>query len=556
MLDQLRRMELVSAHGSFRPPPPYNEPVQALVPGAPERAELKRRLAELQGEVIEIPCVIGGEDVHTGSIVEAVLPHRKSQVLAKVHQAGPAEVERAIAAASEAWRDWSRTPWEERAAILLRAAELLAGPWRATLNAATMLNQSKTAHQAEIDAACELIDFWRFNVSYLARIYEEQPASSPGVWNRMEYRPLEGFVFAVSPLNFTAIGGNLSTSPALMGNTVIWKPASTATYSAYFLMRLLQQAGLPDGVINLVYGPGGTIGERVLESPDLAGIHFTGSTHVFQEMWRTVGRDIQRYRSYPRLVGETGGKDFIVAHPSADVDAVATAIVRGSFEYQGQKCSAASRVYAPASLWPALREQLAEQVSELTMGDVAEFENFMGAVIDANAFRTHAQAIDEAKVSGRQIVAGGTYDDAEGYFVRPTVIETTDPRDRLLRDELFGPIVTAFVYPDDRFGETLELVDSTAPYGLTGAVFARDRSAIAEAGQALRYAAGNFYVNDKPTGSVVGQQPFGGARASGTNDKAGSIWNLIRWVSPRSIKETFVPPTDYRYPFLAPDGKG
>lgn len=544
----------MSGHGIFRPPPPVNEPVRSYAPGTPEREGLKRRLAEMEGERIDIPCIIGGREVRTGTTFPAIMPHRKRHVLADVHQAGPEEVEQALRAAADAWHDWSRTPWEERAAVLLRAAELLSGPWRATLNAATMLNQSKTAHQAEIDAACELADFWRFNVDYLVRIYAEQPLSVTGVWNRMEYRPLEGFVFAVSPFNFTAIGGNLTTSPALMGNTVIWKPASTAAYSAYFLMRLLQEAGLPDGVINLVYGPGAAIGDPVLASPDLAGIHFTGSTAVFQSMWRTVGENIQRYRNYPRIVGETGGKDFIVAHPSADLEAVVTAIVRGSFEYQGQKCSAASRIYLPRSLWKAARDRLADEVRSIRMGDVADFENFMGAVIDENAFRQHRQAIEEARANGRRVIAGGRCDDSEGYFVEPTVIETDDPGDRLLREELFGPIVTAYVYPDRRWRETLELVDRTSPYGLTGSVFARDRRAIEEAEEALQYAAGNLYVNDKPTGAVVGQQPFGGARASGTNDKAGSLWNLIRWVSPRTIKETFVPPTDYRYPFMAPDG--
>ena len=482
------------------------------------------------------------------------MPHRKAHVLADVHEGGEAEVTQAIEAAAAAWHDWSRTPWEQRVAVFLRAAELLAGPWRTTLNAATMLNQSKTAHQAEIDAVTELVDFWRYNAEYLTRIYAEQPVSSPGVWNRMEYRPLEGFVFAVSPFNFTAIGGNLTTSPAMMGNTVVWKPASTAAYSAYFLMRLLQEAGLPDGVINLVYGPGSAIGDPVLASPDLAGIHFTGSTSVFHGMWRTVGANIDRYRSYPRIVGETGGKDFILAHPSADADAVVAAIVRGSFEYQGQKCSAASRVYVPESLWAQARDRLADEVATIRMGDVADFENFMGAVIDEKAFRQHRDAIDEAKAGGRTIVAGGSTDDSEGFFVSPTVIETSDPGDRLLREELFGPIVTAFVYPDSAWQDTLELVDNTSPYALTGAVFARDRTALAEAGEALRHAAGNFYVNDKPTGAVVGQQPFGGGRASGTNDKAGSMWNLIRWVSPRTIKETFVPPRDYRYPFIAADG--
>ena len=544
----------MGTHSIARPPAPTNEPVRSYGPGSSEREELRIRLAQMEGERLDIPCVIGGKEIRTGKTAEAVMPHRKKHVLADVHQGGAKEVEQAIQAAADAWHDWSRTPWEERAAVFLRAAELLAGPWRSTLNAATMLNQSKTAHQAEIDAACEVIDFWRFNVQFMTRIYEEQPVSSAGVWNRLDYRPLEGFVFAVSPFNFTAIGANLTTSPALMGNTVVWKPASTAAVSAHYTLRLLQEAGLPDGVVNLVYGSGSAVGDPALASPDLAGIHFTGSTAVFQSMWKTVGQNIDRYRSYPRIVGETGGKDFIVAHPSADVDAVATAIVRGSFEYQGQKCSAASRIYAPESVWNDLRERLVEQVSELKMGDVSDFENFMGAVIDRNAFATHKEALDEAKADGREVLVGGGCDDSEGYFVQPTVIRTSDPDDRLLREELFGPIVTAFVYPDDRWEQTLELVDSTAPYGLTGAIFARDRAAIEEAETALQYAAGNLYVNDKPTGAVVGQQPFGGARASGTNDKAGSMWNLIRWVSPRTIKETFLPPTDYRYPFMQTDG--
>jgi 1-pyrroline-5-carboxylate dehydrogenase len=546
----------VSAPGIFRPPAPYNEPVKGYEPGSPERAALQARLHEMQGERIEIPLVIGGKDVTTGETFEAVMPHDRDHVLADVHKGSAQHVEQAIAAAREAHNDWSRTPWEERAAVFLRASELLAGPWRATVNAATMLNQSKTAHQAEIDAACELIDFWRFNVEFMTRIYEEQPVSSPGMWNRLEYRPLEGFVFAVSPFNFTSIGGNLATSPALMGNTVIWKPASTAAVSAYYLMRLLQAAGLPDGVINLVYGSGAEIGDAALASPELAGIHFTGSTPVFQGMWKTVGDNISTYRNYPRLVGETGGKDFIVAHPSADVESVATAIVRGSFEYQGQKCSAASRVYVSENLWPELRERLSADVGSIRMGDVSDFSNFMGAVIDRSSFTTQKEAIEEARSNAAEIVAGGEVDDSEGWFVRPTVIKTDDPDFRLLRDELFGPVVTAYVYPERSWGDTLDLVDRTAPYGLTGAVFARDREAIRQAHEALQYAAGNFYVNDKPTGAVVGQQPFGGARASGTNDKAGSMWNLIRWVSPRTIKETFVPPTDYRYPFMAPDGDG
>jgi 1-pyrroline-5-carboxylate dehydrogenase len=545
----------MSRPGIFLPPKPANEPVKDYAPGSPEREELQRRLRELENDRIEIPSVIGGKDVKTGNTFEAVEPHRKEHVLADVHAAGPEQVEQAVAAAREARHDWARLPWEERAAIFLRAAELLAGPWRATLNAATMLGQSKTAHQAEIDAACELTDFYRFNVEFMTRIYQEQPESARGTWNRMEYRPLEGFVFAVTPFNFTAIGGNLPAAPALMGNTVIWKPASTAAFSAYFLMRLLQEAGLPDGVINLVYGAGATIGEAALASPELAGIHFTGSTGVFNSMWKTVGANIGTYRNYPRIVGETGGKDFIVAHPTADVDALATAIVRGSFEYQGQKCSAASRVYAPANLWPELRERLADEVAELKMGDVSDFTNFMGAVIDSNALRTQREAIEEAKSSAQtEVLVGGGVDDAEGYFVEPTVIETEDPDFRTMRDELFGPVVTTYVYPENAWDDTLDLVDRTAPYGLTGAVFARDREAIEDAQDKLQYAAGNFYVNDKPTGAVVGQQPFGGARASGTNDKAGSMWNLIRWVSPRTIKETFVPPRDYRYPFMSEDG--
>jgi 1-pyrroline-5-carboxylate dehydrogenase len=547
----------MSTHAIFRAPEPYNEPVRSYAPGSPEREELRVRLQQMESQQLDIPLVIGGEEVRTGKTFEAVEPHKRSHVLAAVHMGGAPEVERAIAAAAEAWNDWSRTPWEDRAAIFLRAAELLAGPWRPTLNAATMLGQSKTAHQAEIDAACEVIDFWRFNVSFMTRIYTEQPISSPGVWNRMEYRPLEGFVLAVTPFNFTAIGANLPSSVALMGNTVVWKPASTAAYSAWWLMKLYEEAGLPPGVINLVYGSGAEVGDPALASPDLAGIHFTGSTGVFNSMWKTVGQNIAAgtYRNYPRIVGETGGKDFIVAHPSADVDAVAAAIVRGSFEYQGQKCSAASRVFAPSNLWPELRERLVEEVRSLRMGDVGDFSNFMGAVIDKNSFATQRQAIDEANASKGKasVLVGGGYDDSDGWFVEPTVIETSDPDFRTMKEELFGPVVTAFVYDEKHYEDTLDLIDAGAPYGLTGAVFSRDRSAVDAARDRLRYAAGNFYVNDKPTGAVVGQQPFGGARASGTNDKAGSMWNLIRWVSPRTIKETFVPPTDYRYPFMQPD---
>jgi len=541
----------------FRPPPPRNEPVLGYEAGSFERTELQARLAAMAKEPIEIPVVIAGEEVRTGDTFDAVMPHDKEHVLAHVHKAGAAEVDRAIAASAEAWEDWHRLPWEERAAVFLRAAELLSGPWRATLVAATMLNQSKTAHQAEIDAACEVIDFWRFNVQFMTRIYEEQPVSSPGVWNRMEYRPLEGFVFAISPFNFTAIGANLVSSPAVMGDVVLWKPASTAALSSYWTLKLLEEAGLPPGVVNFLPGSGAAVGDPVLASDHLAGIHFTGSTEVFHSIWKTVGENIDRYRNYPRIVGETGGKDFIVAHPSADVEAVAAAILRGSFEYQGQKCSAASRVYAPSNLWPELKERLVEEVGTITMGDVTDFSNFMGAVIDGKSFARQREAIEYAKGNQAEVIAGGGTDDSKGFFVEPTVIETKDPRDRLMQEEFFGPIVTTYVYPENEWEQTLELVDGTAPYGLTGAIFSQDRAAIDEAQEALRYAAGNFYVNDKPTGAVVGQQPFGGSRASGTNDKAGSMWNLIRWVSPRTIKETFVPPQDYRYPFLdAGDSNG
>jgi 1-pyrroline-5-carboxylate dehydrogenase len=543
----------VSAPGIFRPPAPINEPVLGYAPGSAERAALKARLEQMSAERLHIPLVIGGERVETGASFEAVMPHKRAHVLADVAKGNASHIEQAIAAARAAHPAWSRTPWHERAAIFLRAAELLAGPWRSTLNAATMLNQSKTVHQAEIDAACEVIDFLRFNVDYLVRIYREQPISSSGVWNRLEYRPLEGFVLAVSPFNFTAIGANLTTSPALLGNTIVWKPASTAAVSAWYTLRLLEEAGLPPGVINLVYGSGAEIGAAALASPELAGVHFTGSTPVFQSMWKTVGDNIPRYRNYPRLVGETGGKDFILAHPSADADTVATAIVRGSFEYQGQKCSASSRIYIPSNLWPEVRQRLESDVSTISVGDVSDFSNFMGAVIDGPSFRTQADAIDEARAAGAEIVTGGGVDDSEGWFVQPTVIKTDDPGFRLLRDELFGPLVTAYVYDERRWDDTLRLVDETAPYALTGAVFSNDRYAIEQAHQELSYAAGNFYVNDKPTGAVVGQQPFGGARASGTNDKAGSLWNLIRWVSPRTVKETLVPASDYRYPFLGAD---
>ena len=541
----------MTASGAARPPLPYNEPVRSYAPGTPERASLQARLARMATEQVHMPLVLGGRDVHNGRTVDAVMPHRTSHVLGSVQWAGPADMEQAIAAAAAAWPDWSRLPWTERAAVFLRSADLLAGPWRDTLNAATMLGQSKTAHQAEIDAACELCDFLRYNVAYAARIFEEQPDSSPGVWNRMEYRPLEGFVLAVTPFNFTAIAGNLPASAALMGCTVVWKPSESSPLSAHYLMRLLQAAGLPDGVINLVHGPGPELVPTALAHPGLAGVHFTGSTAVFRGIWSQVGESIGSYRNFPRLVGETGGKDFIVAHASADADGLVTAIVRGSFEYQGQKCSAASRAFLPESLWAEVRDRLADEVAAIPMGDVADFRNFMGAVINRRSFDRQAEAIAEARSqAGHSILAGGGTDDREGWFVQPTVVVTEDPTSRLLHDELFGPILTVFVYPDDRYEATLDLVDRSVPYGLTGSVFARDRLAIQAAHEHLRYAAGNFYVNDKPTGAVVGQQPFGGSRASGTNDKAGSMWNLARWVSPRAIKETLLPPTGYRYPFM------
>jgi 1-pyrroline-5-carboxylate dehydrogenase len=508
-------------------------------------------LARMSGERTEMPLVIDGRDVRTGRLGQAVMPHRHAHVLGDFHQGGAAEVRSAINAALRARHDWAALPWEARAAVFLKAADLLAGPYRDVLNAATMLGQSKTCHQAEIDSACELIDFFRFNVAFYEQVLREQPQSSPGMWNRLEHRPLEGFVFAVSPFNFTSIAGNLPAAPALCGNCVVWKPASTAVYSAHFLMQLLREAGLPDGVINLVGGSGADIGDPVLANEHLAGIHFTGSTKVFHQMWRTVGNNIDKYKGYPRLVGETGGKDFIVAHASADPVALATAIVRGAFEYQGQKCSAASRVYVPSNLWPQVKALLVDQVENIKMGDVSDLSNFMGAVIDASSFNTQKTAIDEARSSSdASILVGGECDDSEGWFVHPTIIVTTNPGYRTLRDELFGPVLTLHVYDENKWLETLDVVDSTSPYALTGAIFAQDRYAIQQGLDHLRNAAGNFYINDKPTGAVVGQQPFGGARASGTNDKAGSILNLLRWISPRSIKETFVPARDYRYPFM------
>jgi len=541
------------SNGIFSVPVPRNEPILAYTPGSQERKTLRAQLDRMAGEVIEITPRIGGRRVTTGRTADAVMPHDHRHVLAVWHKAGASEVQRAIAAAGAAHREWSRLPWQDRAAIFLKAADLLAGPYRMILNAATMLGQSKTAHQAEIDAACELIDFWRFNVAWAEEIYRQQPLSSPGAWNRLEHRALEGFVFAVTPFNFTSIGGNLPTAPAILGNTVVWKPASSALYSAHFIMEVLEAAGLPPGVINMVPGAGAEVGDPVLASPALAGIHFTGSTATFQGMWETVGRNIRRYRSYPRIVGETGGKDFVFAHASADVPSLVTALTRGAFEYQGQKCSAASRAFVPASLWAEVRDRLLRQVAEIRVGDPTDFTNFMGAVIDANAFSTIKGYVDFARQSPEaEILAGGGYDDGKGYFVEPTVVLAKRPGLKLMREEIFGPVLTLWVYEDRDLDTALEICDSGSPYALTGAVFARDRAAIVRIADALTHAAGNFYVNDKPTGAVVGQQPFGGARASGTNDKAGSVLNLLRWVSPRAIKETFVPPTDFRYPFMAP----
>ncbi|MBK8978374.1 MAG: L-glutamate gamma-semialdehyde dehydrogenase [Planctomycetes bacterium] len=539
------------SNASFSVPPAQNEPVLDYGPGSPERAELQSTLRAMRGERLDIPLVIGGAEVRTGSLSEACCPHDRAHVLADWHQGDAQHVARAAQACRAAAADWAAMAWEDRASIFLKAADLLAGPWRQRLNASTMLGQSKTAHQAEIDAACELIDFFRFNVQFMRELYAEQPLSSRGCWNRLEQRPLEGFVFAVTPFNFTSIAGNLPTAPALMGNTVIWKPASSALFSAWQILKLLEEAGLPPGVINFVPGSGRRIGDPVLAHPDFAGVHFTGSTGVFQGMWAAIGANIANYRGYPRIVGETGGKDFVFAHPSADAPALVTALVRGAFEYQGQKCSAASRAYIPRSLWARVEGPLVETVRSLPMGSVEDFSNFMGAVIDAAAFRDITGYIDYAKHSSEaEILAGGEYDDAEGFFIRPTVVRTTNPSFKLMAEEIFGPVLTLFVYEDDQLDAALESCDTASPYALTGAVFAQDRAAIVRIADRLRNAAGNFYINDKPTGAVVGQQPFGGGRASGTNDKAGSKLNLLRWVSTRTIKENFVPPTDYRYPYM------
>ncbi|MBA2577401.1 MAG: L-glutamate gamma-semialdehyde dehydrogenase [Euzebyaceae bacterium] len=538
--------------GQFRVPVPRNEPVRAYEPGSPQRTALENQLAAMAKERIEAPMNIGGRDVRGSASFEVAAPHDHDLVLADVFAAEPAHVTAAIAAAADAAADWAAWPWQERAGVFLRAAELLAGPWRDVVNAATMLGQSKSVYQAEIDAACELIDFWRYNVAFAERIYSEQPESSPGVWNRMDHRPLEGFVLALTPFNFTAIAGNLPTAPALMGCVTVWKPSEKQALSAHHLMGLLRAAGLPDGVVNLVHGDGAMVSDVAMAHRDFAGLHFTGSTTVFRGLWRKTAEHIDAYRNYPRIVGETGGKDFVLAHPSAGVDELVVALGRGAFEYQGQKCSAASRAYVPQSLWPAVRDGLADLAGSIPMGDVADLSNFMGAVIDERAYRRLTEAVASARDAGAQVLAGGGADEREGWFVEPTVLVTGDPRSDTMVRELFGPVLTVFVYDDREWDATLDLVEESAPYALTGAVFADDRSAVDQASVRLRHAAGNFYVNDKPTGAVVGQQPFGGARASGTNDKAGSVLNLLRWVSPRTLKETFVPPTDWRYPHMGP----
>ncbi|WP_131736356.1 L-glutamate gamma-semialdehyde dehydrogenase [Actinomadura roseirufa] len=535
-------------------PVPVNEPVKGYAPGSGERAALEAKIKEMGAEQTELTMTIGGERrLGAGAPIDVVEPHNRGHLLGRMGDATAADVAEAVAAAHAAAPGWRAMAPDDRAAIFLRAAELLAGPWRPVLNAATILGQSKSVQQAEIDAACELIDFLRFNVAYARQIYERQPNSSPGVWNRMDHRPLEGFVLAITPFNFTAIAGNLPTSPALMGNVVVWKPSPTQQLAAHHTMRLLEAAGLPPGVINLVTGDGRAVSEVALRHPDLAGLHFTGSPPTFQHLWRTIGENIAGYRGYPRIVGETGGKDFVIAHPSADPAVLKTALIRGAFEYQGQKCSAASRAYVPRSVWAALRDDFCDEVEALTMGDVAgDLSLFMGAVIDERAFAKHRAALDRARgVGSLRLLAGGELDDARGWFVRPTVLESSDPTDEIFTREYFGPILGVHVYDDHDYDAVLAQMESVSEYGLTGAVVARDRAAIAAATDALRFAAGNFYINDKPTGAVVGQQPFGGARASGTNDKAGSILNLLRWTSTRAIKETFVPPTDHRYPHMS-----
>ena len=536
-------------------PTPENEPVHSYAPGSDERRSVQKRLQELRNQTIEIPAFIGGEPVYPTPTSEVVPPHDHQHVLGYVHQSGGEAVEDAINAALEAKAQWSAMDFSDRAAIFLRAADLIAGPYRDTLNAATMLGQGKSIHQAEIDAACELIDFLRFNVHFAEQIYRNQPNDSRGVWNQMQYRPLEGFVLAVTPFNFTAIQGNLPTAPALMGNTVLWKPASRSIYSAFFFYKVLEEAGLPPGVINMLPADdGAAVGGPALESEHFAGLHFTGSVNTFEHLWSTIGDNLDAYRTYPTIVGETGGKDFIVAHPSAHIEQLSTAVVRGAFEYQGQKCSAASRLYMPESIWPDIRHEITTQLDEVSIGPPEDFSNYVNAVIDERAYEKIVNYIEDARASDEaEIIYGGDYDDSTGYFIEPTLIRAHDPKERTMQEEIFGPVTTAYVYPDEEFASTLTLVDETSPYGLTGAIFARDRAAIKLASDVLEQSAGNFYINDKPTGAVVGQQPFGGARRSGTNDKAGSAYNLMRWVSPRAIKETFDPPTHYGYAWNQPD---
>ena len=533
-------------------PKPINEPILSYEPGSPEKASLKKRIQELKSNKIEVPLIIGGQEIKSENLSEMYVPHDHQHILGSYHKAGSKEVTMAIESALSAWKTWSKTSMDERAKVFLKAADLLAGPWRDTINAATMLNMSKNAYQAEIDAACELIDFFRFNAWYAQELAEHQPMYSPdGMKNSLELRPLEGFVFAVSPFNFTSIGGNLPCAPAMMGNVALWKPASSAVYPAYFIMQLLIEAGLPKGVINFIPGSGRDVGPNVISDSNLAGVHFTGSTNVFQGMWKTIGENIANYKSYPRIVGETGGKDFCVAHESADIEVLATAMVRGAFEYQGQKCSAMSRAYIPTSIWGALKENYIDQVNNIKMGDPEDFSNFMNAVIDKSAFDSIAEFIDFAHDSNdAEILTGGKYNDDKGYFIEPTTILTSNPKFRTMCEEIFGPVLTIFLYDPSEWDATLALVDSTSEYALTGCVIGEDKGALLEAKNALTHSAGNFYINDKPTGAVVGQQPFGGSRGSGTNDKAGSYMNLLRWVNARTIKECLVPPTDYHYPFL------
>lgn len=537
----------------FKVPQVINEPVKSYAPGSTERKLLKEEIKRLKAIQMDIPMLINGKEVRTDKTVSIHPPHELSHKLGVFHKGNASHITDAINAALAAKEQWENTPWEHRASIFLKAADLLAGPYRYKMNAATMLCQSKNPFQAEIDSACELIDFWRWNAQYMTQIYSEQPESAPGMWNRMEHRALEGFVFALTPFNFTSIGGNLPTAPAMMGNVVVWKPSNTQIYSAWVIMEILREAGLPDGVINLVYVSGVEAGDVIFNHRDFAGIHFTGSTEVFRTIWKTIGNNISKYKSYPRIVGETGGKDFVVAHKSADAKALATALVRGAFEFQGQKCSAASRAYIPSNLWEEVKGYMIADLKDMKMGVIDDFSNFINAVIDEKAFDSIAEYITKAKADGQEIIAGGNFDKSKGYFIEPTVIVAKDASYRTMCEEIFGPVLTIYVYDPEKWLETLKIVDNTSPYALTGAIFSQDRYAIHEGMHALRNASGNFYINDKPTGAVVGQQPFGGARASGTNDKAGSILNLLRWVSPRAIKETFVPPTDYHYPFLQND---